>query len=91
MRHLAILRAIAAAFAVATMVYAIRNKQPSGNFLNVPYEFRLPTLCRVRQRWWNPDDPRIFTPHVFGVGWSLNLYQLRERLIQDQDWTPTEA
>jgi hypothetical protein len=39
----------------------------------IPYEFRPPTLFRVRERWWNPDDPRILTPHVFGVGWSVNL------------------
>jgi hypothetical protein len=45
----------------------------------VPYDFRWPTLTRVRERWWNPDDPRLFTPHVFGVGWSLNLYRLVHR------------
>jgi hypothetical protein len=42
----------------------------------VPYEFRLPTLHRIEERWWNPDDPRIFTEHVFGVGWSINLAQV---------------
>ena len=42
----------------------------------VPYEFRPPTLARVRERWWNPDDPRVLTPHVFGVGWSVNLGRL---------------
>lgn len=39
----------------------------------VPYDLRPPTLARVVERWWNPDDPRFLTPHVFGVGWSLNL------------------
>ncbi len=42
----------------------------------VPYDFRPPTPARVLERWWNPDDPRLFTPHVFGVGWSLNLARL---------------
>ena len=42
----------------------------------VPYEFRLPTVARVKERWWNPDDARIFTEHVFGVGWSVNLAQV---------------
>jgi Family of unknown function (DUF5808) len=46
----------------------------------VPYDFRIPTLERVKQRWWNPDDKRIFTPHVFGVGWSINLCEVRRRL-----------
>ena len=49
----------------------------------VPYDFRLPTPARVRRRWWNHDDEHIFTPHVFGVGWSVNLARaldlLRER------------
>jgi hypothetical protein len=44
----------------------------------IPYEFRLPTFARVKQRWWNPEDERIFTPHVFGVGWSVNVGRLVE-------------
>lgn len=47
----------------------------------IPYEFRPPTPARVRERFWNPDDERILTPHVFGVGWSINLYQLQKRLL----------
>ena len=70
-------RTITTAFTVAAIVYAIRTKQPEGTFLKVPYDFRMPTLHRLRERFWNPDDPRIFIPHFFGVGWSLNLYQLR--------------
>ncbi len=42
----------------------------------VPYDLRLPTLARIRERWWNPADERLFTPHVFGVGWSVNLARL---------------
>jgi len=42
----------------------------------VPYEFRPPTLERVEERWWNPNDRRILTEHVFGVGWSVNLAQV---------------
>ena len=42
----------------------------------IPYDLRKPTFSRIRERWWNPEDPRLFTPHVFGVGWSINLYQL---------------
>ena len=70
------LRTLMTAFMVATIVYAIRSRQPAGKFLSVPYDFRVPTLERVRSRWWNPDDPRLFTPHVFGIGWSANLYQV---------------
>jgi Family of unknown function (DUF5808) len=47
-----------------------------GTVLGVPYDFRFPTPARIKQRWWNPDDERLFTPHVFGIGWSVNLYRL---------------
>ena len=53
-----------------------------GLILCIPYDFRPLTPARVRERWWNPDDPRLFTPHVFGVGWSVNLYRLKEILAQ---------
>jgi hypothetical protein len=46
----------------------------------VPYEFRPPTLARVRERWWNPEDDRVLTEHVFGVGWSINLARLARML-----------
>lgn len=41
----------------------------------VPYSFRPPTYQRIRQAWWNADDPRLLTPRVFGVGWAVNLYR----------------
>jgi Family of unknown function (DUF5808) len=47
-----------------------------GSIIGVPYDFRRPTLQRFKERVWNPNDNRIFTPHVFGVGWTLNLYRL---------------
>lgn len=42
----------------------------------VPYDFRVPSLKRVEQSYWNPDDSRLLTPTVFGVGWALNLGRL---------------
>ncbi|MBI4491992.1 MAG: hypothetical protein HY690_04295 [Chloroflexi bacterium] len=39
----------------------------------IPYDFRPPTLERLARSLWNPDDPRLLTPMVFGVGWSVNL------------------
>ncbi len=73
-------RTLATAFTVATIVYAFRTKQSHGSFMKVPFEFRVPTTRRFKNRFWNADDPRLFTPHVFGIGWSLNLYQVRKRL-----------
>ena len=43
-----------------------------GRILYVPYDFRLPTLERLRERFWAPDQPLI-VPQLFGVGWSVNI------------------
>jgi len=45
----------------------------------VPYDFRKPTLARVKSRWWNKRDRRLFTPRTFGVGWDVNLARLVKR------------
>jgi len=57
-----------------------KNKEKTGTFWGVPYDWRAPTWTVIRERMWNPKDPRIFTPHVFGWGYSINLYQLFRRL-----------
>ena len=44
----------------------------------VPYDFRPPSFRRFRDAWWNPDDPRLLTPRDFGVGWAVNLYQVKQ-------------
>lgn len=46
----------------------------------VPYSFRPPTWDRIRRSYWNPDDSRLFTERVVGVGWAINLYQARRYL-----------
>ena len=82
------LRVITLMFSLVTLVYAYRSRQSHGKFLGVPFEFRFPTPGRIRERWWNADDARIFPPHIFGVGWSLNVYQALRRLGyvgQDED------
>ena len=47
---------------------------------SVPYDFTLPTAQRLRQAYWNPDDDRIFTDRVLGVGWAVNVHTLLRRL-----------
>jgi hypothetical protein len=51
----------------------------TGKISFFPYDLRLPTFDRFLQRYWNPDDERIFTPQFFGVGWSINLAQILKR------------
>ena len=83
MRMLFNVRTLVVAFTVAVVVYAIRSGQPEGRFLGVPYDFRVPTIDRIRRRWWNRDDGRIFMPCAFGIGWALNLFQLAEKFRAD--------
>ncbi|HVX30686.1 MAG TPA: DUF5808 domain-containing protein [Nitrolancea sp.] len=51
----------------------------TGQISIFPYDLRMPTLARLRERYWNPDDERIFTPQFFGVGWSINVAQILKR------------
>jgi Family of unknown function (DUF5808) len=39
----------------------------------IPYDLRVPTAARFRERLWAPDDSRVFMPQVFGVGWTINI------------------
>lgn len=41
----------------------------------VPYDYRWPTFEQVRAAMWNPDDDRLFTGKVLGLGWSINFAQ----------------
>ena len=44
----------------------------------IPYDFRMPTVERFRESYWNPYQSQVFTPRVFGVGWAINCYALLE-------------
>jgi hypothetical protein len=47
-----------------------------GRTVGVPYDFRSPTLARIRAEYWDPDNDALFTPHAFGVGYGVNLAHL---------------
>lgn len=73
-----LLRLLAIGFGIAAIVKELRLPQDERTWHGtvatyVPYDFRLPTVDRVRQRLWAPDDPQVLMPTVFGVGWALNL------------------
>jgi hypothetical protein len=34
----------------------------------------------VASRWWNPLDPRVFTPRLFGIGWTINFASIAVKL-----------
>jgi Family of unknown function (DUF5808) len=47
-----------------------------GSFLGTPYDWRRPSLARMKQRAWNPAEPRLLVPKSFGWGWSINFARL---------------
>ena len=67
MRLVVRLKPITLLFTLTTVVYTIRTNQTHGTFLGVPFEFWPLTPRRLRELWWNLEDDRILTPHVFGV------------------------
>ena len=52
----------------------------------VPYDFRMPTADRVRERLWDPEGA-VVQPQVFGVGWTVNFGRLVAAL-RDSRATP---
>jgi hypothetical protein len=57
-----------------------KDEPGTGTFLGIPYDWRRKGFrARLKQRWWNPDDPRLFTPKTFGWGYDLNLARLLGR------------
>lgn len=48
--------------------------------LGVPVETRGPVSAEVRSRTWDPANPRLVVPRLFGLGWTLNLGALAVRL-----------
>ena len=56
-------------------------KEPrTGKLLGVPFDFRRRGFkARLKQRWWNAAEPRLFTPKTFGWGYDINLARLLGR------------
>ncbi|WP_037570480.1 DUF5808 domain-containing protein [Phaeacidiphilus oryzae] len=45
----------------------------TGRVVGVPYDLRRPTVGKVRREYWDPENPALFTPHSFGIGYGVNL------------------
>lgn len=52
-----------------------------GKVAFVPYDFNPPTWERLLAAYWNPEDDRVFTERVFGVGWAVNFHRVRELML----------
>lgn len=76
--------------AIAGAVWTELRKPPEartwhGRLLGViPYDFRLPSLGRLREAYWNPSSNRLFTDRPLGIGWAVNIPVLLRRTGLDQ-------
>ena len=46
----------------------------------IPYNFRIPTIERIREGYWNEDSPDVFSPEVIGLGWAINFHAILEKM-----------
>jgi hypothetical protein len=68
---------VSAALVLAAVVQELRRPPGQRSWHGtvagfVPYDFRPPTIARVQQRLWAPENAQILMPHLFGVGWTIN-------------------
>ena len=62
------------------MLKTKKKRAKTGVWMGVPFDWRRPTRARVRSRFWNPKDRRLFTPKSYGWGYDINLAEVRRRL-----------
>ena len=62
-----------------------------GKVAGVPYNFHLASWGEVASEYWNPQSDSIFTPHVIGMGWGINLAAVVNRLRQLSETNAPEA
>ena len=81
-----LIRLITLALGVAAVVKELRKPAEertwNGVLGFVPYDFRVPTLARVKERMWDPEGAHLISPRVFVVGWTLNVGRLVELVRQ---------
>jgi hypothetical protein len=49
---------------------------------SIPYDFRIPTLERVREAYWAPESDRVLSDKVIGVGWAVNIPTAARKLSE---------
>ena len=82
-----VIRLITLALAVAAVVKELRRPAEEREWHGqvagfVPYDFRVPTMARFKQRMWDPEGAHVISPRVFGVGWTLNAGRIVELVRQ---------
>jgi hypothetical protein len=46
-----------------------KRRTKAGRALGLPYDGRRSTRQRLRRTLWNPDEPRVLVPKVYGWGY----------------------
>jgi len=72
---------IAFALLIASVINELRKPKSERTwhgklFGCIPYDLRLPSVVRARATFWDPQNPNVIVPTLFGVGWSVNLAAL---------------
>ncbi|HEY4453688.1 MAG TPA: DUF5808 domain-containing protein [Pseudonocardiaceae bacterium] len=71
---LAVVAGLTAAAVITELRKPPEEREWHGKIANfVPYDLRPPTLAKVRDRVWDPENPNLIVPHAFGIGWTINL------------------
>lgn len=67
-----------------SLLDALRDDGTAGparwRVLGLPAEIRGPVDAAVRSRIWDPANPDLLVPRLFGIGWRLNLGAVAVRL-----------
>ena len=71
------LRLLAAVLAIAAVIKELRLPKGERAWHGalggvMPYDFRMPTVEKIRTTVWNPDGT-IVANKAFGLGWTVNL------------------
>ena len=72
-----VVRLVTLAMVIAAVVKELRRPAEERTWHGlvagvVPYDFRRPTVARIRERMWDPDGEHLISPRAFGVGWTVN-------------------
>jgi len=70
-------RAVLAIIGVVALIQELRKPKDERTWHGkvasfVPYDFRVPTMDRMKTTYWNPDGALV-GGKVFGVGWAPNF------------------
>ena len=72
-----LIRLVTVALAVASVVKELRMPPAERTWHGVvagfvPYDFRRPTVARLRAAMWDPEGDHLLSARSFGVGWTVN-------------------